>query len=118
MKVFRVIHDYINEHFKRNTPAIDDVMDVSDAVDMYTYNDYESSNPMRIDFWQNQIDQIENKMLRQTAGAAQNIGAEVMSAYTNPYYIPHKIINIPKDYKNVVETYKKYSDVQEKKTGN
>ena len=107
MKVLRVIHDYINEHFRRNPPVMDDVLDIPDIVDAYTYDEYESSNPLRIKFWG---DQIKNSFLHKAIDTTQNVGAEVLSAYTNPYYIPHKIINLPNDYKNVVEAYKKYSN--------
>ena len=106
MKILRVMHDYINDHIKKNPPNADDVLDIPDIIDMYTYDDYESSNPLRIRFMK---DKLENSFMKKAMNTTQNIGAEVISAYTNPYYIPHKIINLPNDYKNVVETYKKYS---------
>ena len=53
------------------------------------------------------MDNIDNKHLKTTANVAQNVGAEIISAYINPYYLSHKIINIPS---NIVELYKKYSN--------
>ena len=53
------------------------------------------------------LDNIDNKHLKTTANVAQNVGAEIISAYINPYYLSHKIINIPS---NIVELYKKYSN--------
>ena len=115
MRVLRVIHDFINEHFKKNPPNMDDVLDIPDIVNMYTYDDYEFNNPLHINFWERKI---ENKIMRESVNTTQNVGADELSAYTNYYYIPHRIINLPKDYKNIIEVYKKYSNSTEKKPTN
>ncbi len=78
---------------------------VPKIIDEFTYKPYESDNPFRLDF-SNQINQISNDMVKQSVNVAQNVGAEVFSAYTNPYYLSHKMINMPS---NVVEIYNKYS---------
>ena len=78
---------------------------VPQIIDTFTYDQYESSNPLRLNF--SHLDNIDNKHLTTTANVAQNVGAEIISAYINPYYLSHKIINIPS---NIVELYKKYSN--------
>ena len=111
MKVFRAIHDYIHDHFKRNTPDMDDVLDVPDIVDMYTYDD-NSNNPLSFDFWERHIDNKISKSIYNT----QNHAAKVPSAYASSYFMPNKTINLPADYKDIVEVYKKSSIQAEKKT--
>ena len=40
------------------------------------------------------------------------VGAEIFSAFTNPYYLTHKVVQLPTMYQNVVDVYKKYSTPQ------
>ena len=74
-------------------------------VDSLTYDQYEINNPFRLNFYEPK--NIQNSYLRATAGAAKNIGAEITSAYINPFYLTHKIVNAPVFYKDVVNTYSK-----------
>ncbi len=82
--------------------------DITSKIDKYTYDIYDSpGNPFRVKFSE---DKIKNKYLRSTINTAFNVTADVFSAFTNPYYIPHKILRIPAGYNTVVNTYKKYSE--------
>lgn len=78
------------------------------VIDTVTYDLYESNNPFRQKFSQN----IDNKVLKYTVYATTGIGAEMFSAFTNPYYLTHKMIQLPMMYQNVVGVYKKYSTSQ------
>lgn len=78
------------------------------VFDELTYNQYESNNPLRLEY--SHINNIKNDKLRQSAQAAQYMGAEILSAYINPYYLSHKIINLPS---NISEIYQKYSAKQQ-----
>lgn len=74
----------------------------TDLIDSVTYNLYEDNNPFRNTF---NSEQIENKKLRFAINTTTNIGAEVFSAFANPYYLTHKITHIPTYYKNAVDLY-------------
>ena len=73
-------------------------------IDTVTYDVYESNNPFRTSFNKNDI---SNTPLRIAANTTAAVGAEAFSIFTNPYYLTHKLVNIPTYYKNVVNTYKK-----------
>jgi hypothetical protein len=81
-----------------------DTTPVPDVIDTMTYDLYESNNPFRKHFSENEI---PNKGLRITANTTTLIGAEFFSAFTNPYYLMHKITGIPTVYHNAVDTYSK-----------
>ncbi len=92
--------------FSQNITLLSNWVDstpVNDVIDTVTYDLYESGNPFRHKFSKAQI---PNKILRTTANATTTVGAEFFSAFTNPYYLTHKIVNIPVMYQNVVNTYK------------
>ncbi len=84
-----------------------DTKTIPQIIDAVTYDQYESDNPLRIKF--SEKENIHNEKLRQTVDFAQDVGAEIVSAYINPFYLTHKVINIPTNYQNVVDTYKKHS---------
>ncbi|MCM1338496.1 MAG: hypothetical protein NC191_02360 [Muribaculaceae bacterium] len=95
--------------FKQNLDLLSNWVDstpVSDMIDSVTYDVYESSNPFRKKFSK---EEISNKGLRVAANTTTAIGAEVFSVFANPYYIPHKVMQIPVWYNNVVDAYKKSS---------
>ena len=95
--------------FKQNVIDLSNWVDstpVPQVIDTFTYDLYESNNPFRHKFSK---DQISNKSLRVAANATATVGAEVFSVFTNPYYITHKIVNIPTAYNTVVDAYKNYS---------
>ena len=77
---------------------------VPQAVNTVTYDLYESNNPLRRKF---DKDDINNKSLRVAANATTTLGAEFFSAFTNPYYLSHKVTQVPVLYKSVVDTYKR-----------
>lgn len=77
---------------------------VPQMIDNITYDLYESNNPFRKKFNE---EEITNKNLRIAANTSTAIGAEVFSVFANPFYLGHKIINIPVYYKNVVNSYQK-----------
>lgn len=86
-------------------PYIVESDNLPDMIDEVTYKQYESSNPLRINFLENQkIDPT----LKKTLTITQNLGAEVLSAYTNPFYWMHKAVQIPANSQAVIEFYKKY----------
>lgn len=95
--------------FKQNVIDLSNWVDstpVPQVIDTVTYDLYESNNPFRYRFSK---EQISNKPLRVAANATTSVGAEVFSVFTNPYYITHKIVNIPTAYNSVVNAYKNYS---------
>ena len=95
--------------FKQNMIDLSNWVDstpASQVIDTVTYDLYESSNPFRHKFSK---EQIKNKPLRVAANTTTSVGAEVFSVLTNPYYITHKIVNIPIAYNNVVNAYKNTS---------
>ena len=75
---------------------------LSQIIEEVTYDQYESSNPFRNKFDENQI---KTNSIRTTANTALAINAEVFSAFANPYYLGHKIIHVPTYYKNAVDFY-------------
>lgn len=81
---------------------------IPQVIDTVTYDLYESNNPFRQKFSEN----IDNKVLKYTVYATTGIGAEMFSAFSNPYYLTHKMIQLPTMYQNVVNVYKKYSTSQ------
>lgn len=87
-----------------------DSTSVPKMVDTVTYDLYESDNPFRHRF---NDKQIKNDALRHSVNATAAVGAEAYSMFANPYYLTHKIINlpmyIPASYKKVAEMYSKYS---------
>lgn len=95
--------------FKQNMIDLSNWVDstpVPQVIDTFTYDLYESNNPFRHKFSK---EQISSKPLRIVANTTTAMGAEVFSVLTNPYYITHKIVNIPTAYHTVVDTYKHYS---------
>ena len=78
----------------------------SDLIDSVTYDLYESNNPFRKTFNQ---DEINNKNLRTAINTTTRIGAEAFSAFANPYYLSHKFTHIPIYYQTVVNKYKQGS---------
>lgn len=99
MKLLSTINNPINAlaNWVDSTP-------MPQIIDTVTYNVYESNNPFRTSFNE---DDISNKPLRIAANTTTTIGAEAFSMFTNPYYLTHKIVNIPTYYKNVVNSYQK-----------
>lgn len=95
--------------FTQNLSVLSNWVDstpVSQMIDTMTYDLYESSNPFRKTFTQ---EEISNKGLRLAANTTTTVSAEVFSAFANPYYLTHKVTQIPAAYKGVVDVYKKYS---------
>lgn len=93
--------------FRQNVIDLSNWVDstpVPQVIDTVTYDLYESNNPFRYKFSRTQIN---NKPLRVVANTTTSVGAEVFSVFTNPYYITHKIVNIPIAYNSVVDTYKR-----------
>lgn len=96
--------------FRQNISVLSNWVDstpVNEVIDKVTYDLYESNNPLRRSFGQNDIN---NKGLRVAANATTAVGAEFFSAFTNPYYLMHKVVQVPVLYSNVVNTYKKVSN--------
>ncbi len=98
-----MIGDILNEQYNTFSNWVTQTP-VPKIIDSVTYDTYESENPFRIDFFGNKP--FENKFIKKTVNIAQNTGAEIYSAYTNPFYLTHKIVNIPTYYKNAVNAYK------------
>lgn len=96
--------------FKQNMSVLSNWVDstpMNEVIDTVTYDLYESSNPLRGSFGKNDIN---NKGLRVAANATTAVGAEFFSAFTNPYYLMHKVVQVPVLYSNVVDTYKKITN--------
>lgn len=103
----------INTTFSQNISLFSNWVDstpVPQVIDTVTYDLYESNNPFR---WNINDQKIKNNVLRNTLNATTTVGAEVYSAFTNPYYLTHKVVNIPTNYKNAVNLYQKYSGKSE-----
>lgn len=79
---------------------------VNQVIDTVTYDLYESNNPFRRTFDKTDIN---HRGLRIAANTSTAIGAEVFSAFTNPYYLSHKVIQIPTLYNSAVNAYSRYS---------
>ena len=93
--------------FRQNVSILSNWVDstpVNQMIDSVTYDLYESNNPFRKKFDKTDI---SNKGLRVVANTTTAIGAEVFSAFANPYYLTHKVTQIPVWYGNVVDAYKK-----------
>lgn len=73
------------------------------TIEEVTYDAYEDNNPFRNTFNNNDI---KNKNLKIAADTTKTVGSEAFSAFTNPFYLTHKIIKLPTYYKTVVDTYK------------
>ena len=84
----------ITNYMNNITPSVQNPKDVVNSIDSMTYNQYESSNPLRIKY--QHVDSFENKNVKKTVLAAQGVGAEVYSLYANPFYLFHKLILIGK----------------------
>lgn len=99
MKILPAVNNPINSltNWVDSTP-------MPQIIDTVTYDLYESNNPFRTSFSK---EDISNKPLRIAANTTTTIGAEAFSMFTNPYYLTHKIVNIPTYYKNVVNSYQK-----------
>ena len=99
MKILPTVNNPINSltNWIDSTP-------MPQIIDTVTYDLYESNNPFRTSFSK---EDISNKPLRIAANTTTTIGAEAFSMFTNPYYLTHKIVNIPTYYKNVVNSYQK-----------
>ncbi len=99
MKILPTVNNPINSltNWVDSTP-------MPQIIDTVTYDLYESNNPFRTSFSK---EDISNKPLRIAANTTTTIGAEAFSMFTNPYYLTHKIVNIPTYYKNVVNSYQK-----------
>lgn len=99
MKILPTVNNPINSltNWVDSTP-------MPQIIDTVTYDLYESNNPFRTSFSK---EDISNKPLRIAANTTTTIGAEAFSIFTNPYYLTHKIVNIPTYYKNVVNSYQK-----------
>jgi hypothetical protein len=96
--------------YKQNLTNIQNWIDstpVPQAIDNVTYDLYESNNPFRKHFDENQI---HNQTLRVSANTATALSAEFFSAFANPYYLSHKITTIPTYYKNIINTYEKITN--------
>jgi len=76
---------------------------VNQMIDTVTYDLYESSNPFRTTFGK---ESIENKNIRSVVNTATAAGAEAFSFFTNPFYLTHKVTQIPVLFNSVVDTYK------------
>ena len=99
----------INTSFSQNISLFTNWIDstpLPEVIDTVTYDLYEDNNPFRNKFSKKQI---PNNQLRHTINTTTQIGAEIFSIFTNPYYLTHKIIHLPAMYNNVVGAYKKYS---------
>ncbi len=79
---------------------------VNQMIDNVTYNQYESSNPFRKKFDKTEI---SNTALRTAANTTTVIGAEMFSMFSNPYYLTHKVTQIPVWYQSAVDSYKNIS---------
>lgn len=93
--------------FRQNLNALSNWVDstpVNEVVDKVTYDLYESNNPLRHTF---NRQEINNKCLRVAANATTAVGAEFFSAFTNPYYLSHKVTQVPVVYHNAADLYKK-----------
>jgi len=79
---------------------------VNQMIDSVTYNQYENSNPFRKKFDKTEI---SNTALRTAANTTTTIGAEMFSMFSNPYYLTHKVTQIPVWYQSAVNSYKNNS---------
>lgn len=99
-----LIHSTI---LKQNLSIISNWADsatVPTVIDSVTYDLYESNNPFRKTFTK---DEIQNKGIRIAANTGTAVSAELFSAFANPYYLTHKITQLPVLCHHVVDTYKR-----------
>ena len=87
-----------------------DSVQIPQIINNLTYNYYESNNPFRLKVEDDQQSENENN---QISTFTTIVGAELFSVFTNPYYLTHKIVQIPSLYRSVVDVYKKYSSQDE-----
>lgn len=87
-----------------------DTIQVPQIINNLTYEYYESNNPFRFKI---EDDQQNENSTNQIINATTIAGAELFSVFTNPYYLTHKIVQIPSLYRSVVDVYKKYSSSQD-----
>ena len=87
------LHNWVD-----NTP-------VNEMIDTVTYDVYESNNPFRKKRFNKE--QINNTGLRVAANTTTAVGAEVFSVFANPFYLSHKVTQVPMFYHNAVDAYKK-----------
>lgn len=80
------------------------------TIDSVTYDLYENNNPFRKTFTK---DEIQNREARFFVNTGTAMGAELFSVFANPYYLTHKITQVPAAYTSVINTYKKYSGNQQ-----
>lgn len=91
--------------YKQNLSVLTNWVDstpVNQIIDTVTYDLYEDSNPFRHKFTK---DEINNKGLRIAANTSATVGAEVFSVFSNPYYLMHKVVQVPVLCNKVVKTY-------------
>ncbi|MBQ8458530.1 hypothetical protein IJ541_00345 [bacterium] len=77
---------------------------VPQLIDSVTYDLYEDNNPFRKQFSKSEIN---NKELRLAVNTAASLGAETFSLFANPYYLSHKVTQIPVYYQSAVDLYNK-----------
>ena len=97
-----LIQSKINSEYNHFSNWLDKTP-LNTIVDNVTYDQYECNNPFRNRFSEKDI---TNSSLRHGLNATNMVGAEIFSAFANPYYLTHKIVSVPIYYNNVVETYK------------
>jgi len=81
-----------------------DSTSVPTVIDSVTYDLYESNNPFRKKFSE---EEIHNKGMRIAVNTGTAVSAELFSAFANPYYLTHKITQIPVLCNHVIDTYKR-----------
>lgn len=80
-----------------------DYNEIPTLINSVTFDLYDSNNPFKKKFTK---EEINNKPIRILANTGTTVGSEVFSAFTNPYYLTHKVTQIPIMYQSVVNTYK------------
>ena len=80
-----------------------DSVEIPALIDSVTYDLYDSSNPFKKTFTK---EEISNKPMRILANTGTAVGSEFFSAFTNPYYLTHKVTQVPVLYQSVVNVYK------------
>ena len=80
-------------------------------IDSATYGTYEADNPFR-----NTEDiKLTDGNLQKVANTTKAVGSEVFSALTNPFYLTHKIFQMPTYYKTATEAYEKVIETSDYK---
>ena len=92
-----ILHDWAGDKTKT----------IPDTIDFVTYDQYETNNPLRLNLYN--PEDIKNPTVRKSVGVAHTVGSELVSAYVNPFYLTHKIVQIPNNYQKITQNYKKYS---------